>query len=70
MSNHQCWLISQPNLINKLDLSRAKFYRLKDQDPTFPKPIKRGDSRQASAHYVVEEVEAWVESCKAARHRA
>lgn len=67
MSIHNGWLISQPNLIIKLDLSRAKFYRLRESDPTFPKPIKDGHTRQASAHYIVEEVEQWIEARKAAR---
>ena len=70
MSKDCCWLISQPNLITKLDVSRAKFYRLRDADPTFPKPLKDSKSRQASAHYVVAEVEQWLEARKAARARA
>lgn len=60
-------LISQPNLIAELDYSRAKFYRVRDSDPTFPQPIKDGDSRQASAHYIVAEVDKWIEQRKAAR---
>lgn len=55
------WLISQPHLIQKLDLSRAKFYRLRDSDPTFPKPIKDGDHRQASAYYIMTEVLLWLQ---------
>lgn len=55
------WLISQPDLIEKLGLSRAKFYRLKESDPTFPRPLKDGNSRQAAAHYVVCEVVEWLE---------
>ncbi|MFX4681951.1 hypothetical protein ABTB34_21090, partial [Acinetobacter baumannii] len=67
MSTDDCWLISQPNLMIKLDVSRARFYRLRDADPTFPTPIKHGNSRQASAHYIVHEVEQWIEARKAAR---
>lgn len=69
MSKDDCWLISQPNLIIKLDVSRAKFYRLRDADPTFPRPIKDGSNRQASAHYIVHEIEQWIEARKAARVR-
>ena len=60
-------LISQPNLIAQLDFSRGKFYRVRDNDPTFPQPIKDGDSRQAAAHYVVAEVDPRIEQLKAAR---
>lgn len=60
-------LISQPNLILWLDLTRAKFYRLRSDDPAFPKPIKDGTTRQAAAFYVMAEVEAWLQSRIAAR---
>jgi prophage regulatory protein len=34
--------------------------KLRKKDPTFPKPIKDGDTRQAAAYYVLAEVEAWL----------
>lgn len=61
------WLISQPRLISALDMTRAKFYRLRDSDPNFPQPIKDGPTRQAAAHYFVVEIQAWLEARAAAR---
>lgn len=53
-------LIRQPALCSLLDLSRSGLDKLRKKDPTFPKPIKDGASRQAAAYYVVIEVEAWI----------
>lgn len=55
-------LIRQPALCTWLDLSRSGLDRLRKKDPTFPKPIKDGDTRQAAAFYVVAEVETWLRS--------
>lgn len=56
------WLISQPRLINAFDMTRAKFYRLRKSDPTFPKPIKQSNTKQASAHFIVDEIQAWMKT--------
>jgi prophage regulatory protein len=53
-------LIRQPTLCDWLDLSRSGLDKLRKKDPTFPRPIKDGRSRQAAAYYVVAEVEAWL----------
>ena len=53
-------LIRQPALCRWLDLSRSGLDKLRKKDPTFPKPIKDGDTRQAAAYYVLAEVEAWL----------
>lgn len=53
-------LIRQTALYNWLDLSRSGLDKLRKKDPTFPKPIKDGETRQAAAFYVVAEVEAWL----------
>jgi prophage regulatory protein len=53
-------LIRQPALCSLLDLSRSGLDKLRKKDPTFPKPLKDGASRQAAAYYVVIEVEAWI----------
>ncbi len=42
-------LIRQPALCQWLDVTRSGLAKLKAKDPTFPKPIKDGDSRQAAA---------------------
>lgn len=53
-------LIRQLALCDWLDLSRSGLDKLRKKDPTFPKPIKDGPSRQAATYYVVAEVEAWL----------
>lgn len=62
--------IRQPKLCIWLDVSRSGLEKLRKSDPTFPKPIKEGDARQAAAYYIVAEVEAWLESRIAARDAA
>ncbi len=55
-------LISQPSLQDRLDLTRGGLEKLRKKDPSFPKPIKYGNNRQAAAYYVVAEVEAWLQA--------
>lgn len=55
-------LIRQTALCAQLDLSRSGLDKLRKKDPTFPKPIKDGETRQAAAFYVVAEVEAWLKA--------
>ncbi|WP_462381723.1 helix-turn-helix transcriptional regulator [Pseudomonas sp. Marseille-QA0892] len=63
-------LIRQPALCEWLDLSRSGLDKLRKKDPSFPKPIKDGDTRQAAAYYVVAEVESWLRSKIEARDAA
>lgn len=63
-------LIRQPALCQWLDVTRSGLAKLKAKDPTFPKPIKDGDARQAAAYYVVAEVDAWLKAKIAARDKA
>lgn len=63
-------LIRQPALRAWLDLSRSGLDKLRKKDPSFPKPIKDGDSRQAAAFYVVAEVDSWLQSKIEARDAA
>lgn len=63
-------LIRQPALCQWLDVTRSGLAKLKAKDPTFPKPIKDGDARQAAAYYVVAEVDAWLQSKIAARDKS
>jgi len=63
-------LIRQPALCDWLDLSRSGLDKLRKKDPTFPRPIKDGEARQAAAYYVVSEVDAWIASKVAARDAA
>lgn len=63
-------LIRQPKLCEWLDLTRSGLEKLRKKDPSFPKPIKDGDTRQAAAYYVVAEVEEWLSGKIAARDAA
>ncbi|NVZ21323.1 transcriptional regulator [Pseudomonas costantinii] len=63
-------LIRQPTLCQWLDVTRSGLAKLRAKDPSFPKPIKDGDSRQAAAYYVVAEVNTWLQSKIAARDNA
>lgn len=63
-------LIRQPALCQWLDVTRSGLAKLRIKDPSFPKPIKDGDSRQAAAYYVVAEVEGWLQAKIAARDQA
>lgn len=60
-------LIRQPALCQWLDVTRSGLAKLRAKDPSFPKPIKDGDSRQAAAYYVVTEIDTWLRSKIAAR---
>ncbi|WP_160255662.1 helix-turn-helix transcriptional regulator [Acinetobacter indicus] len=50
-----------------LSLTRDGLRKLQLKDPTFPKPIKLGDSRQAPVFFDVRELEQWLENKKAER---
>lgn len=63
-------LIPQPDLCRKLGQTHAGLFKLRKKDPTFPKPIKFGDTRQAAAYYVAAEVDAWLRSKIEARDAA
>ena len=63
-------LIRQPALCNWLDVTRSGLAKLRAKDPTFPRPLKDGDSRQAAAYFVVAEVNAWLQSKIDARDAA
>lgn len=55
-------LIRKPALCRSLDMSRAGLDKLAQNDPTFPRPIKFGESRQSCAYYIVGEVKSWLEA--------
>jgi prophage regulatory protein len=63
-------LIRQPALCDWLDLSRSGLDKLRKKDPTFPRPLKDGDTRQAAAFYVVSEIQSWLQSKIKARDGA
>lgn len=55
-------LISHISLQRCFDKSCSGLEKLRSNDPSFPRPIKFGPSKQAGVYFVVAEVEAWLES--------
>lgn len=50
-----------------LSLSRDGLRKLQLKDPTFPKQIKLGNSKQAPVFFDIKELEQWLELKKAER---
>lgn len=66
-------MIRQTALCDLLDLSRSGLDKLRKKDPTFPRPLKAGDThqtRQAASFYVVAEIQSWLQSKIEARDAA
>lgn len=63
-------LIPQPEVCKAIGQTRSGLEKLRKKDPTFPKPIKFSDSRQAAAYYVIAEVNAWLRARIEARDAA
>lgn len=55
-------LIPQTEVYKAIGQTRSGLDKLRKKDPTFPKPIKFGTSRQAAAYYVISELNAWLAS--------
>lgn len=63
-------LIPQPEVCKAIGQTRSGLEKLRKKDPSFPKPIKFSDTRQAAAYYVIAEVNAWLQAKIAARDAA
>lgn len=63
-------LIGVADVMTMINVSRTTLHRVRNKDSTFPKPIKDGHHRQAHAHFVKAEVEAWIKSKADSRHAA
>ncbi len=63
-------LIPQPDVCKAIGQTRSGLDKLKKKDPTFPRPVKLGDSRQAACYYVIAEVNAWLASKIESRNAA
>lgn len=63
-------LIPQPEVCRAIGQTRSGLDKLKKKDPSFPKPVKFGGSRQAACYYVIAEVNAWLASKIEARAQA
>lgn len=50
-----------------LSLTRDGLRKVQLKDPTFPKPIKLGNSKQAPVFFDIKELEQWLELKKAER---
>lgn len=61
-------IVRQPTVRAMLSLSPSGFSKLKKRDPSFPRPIKEEETRQAAVYYVLAEVEAWINAKMAARN--
>lgn len=48
------------DLCRILKSSRNTIYAIQQKDPTFPKPIKFGDTKQARVFYRESEIKKWV----------
>lgn len=55
-------LIAQTEVYKIISQTRSGLDKLRKKDPTFPKPIKFSDSRQATAYYVIAELNAWLDA--------
>lgn len=53
-------LIPQTEVCKAIGQTRSGLDKLRKKDLTFPKPIKFSDSRQATAYYVIAELNAWL----------
>lgn len=63
-------LIPQPEVCKAIGQTRSGLDKLRKKDPTFPRPVKFGETRQAACYYVVAEVNAWLASKIEARDAA
>lgn len=63
-------LVRQDDVCSLIDRSRSGLDKLRKRDPSFPKPIKQGNTRQAAVYYVLAEIEDWIEASKASRKAA
>lgn len=61
------YLIKQATLCKSLDTGLNGLRKLQAKDDTMPKPIKFGNTRQSPVFYDSAEIEAWLESKRAAR---
>ncbi|PXX95001.1 helix-turn-helix transcriptional regulator [Halomonas sp. LBP4] len=48
------------DVCKKIGRERSALFALMEQDPTFPRPFKDGNTRQAPNYWLEHEVEAWM----------
>ena len=60
-------LIPKPSLCQALGMTRSGLDKLLKKDPTFPKPLKFSDSKQAACYFPANEVNDWLKARLAER---
>ena len=60
-------LLRKTTAAKVLDLSKSGLEKLVSSDPSFPRPIKMGETRQAAVFFDQAEIQSWIEAKKAAR---
>ena len=60
-------LLRKTTAAKVLDLSKSGLEKLVSADPSFPRPIKMGETRQAAVFFDQAEIQSWIEAKKAAR---
>lgn len=70
MSTNPRALIHLKEACKLLGVSRVTVNRRINNDPTFPRPIKDGVTRQAAVYFVQSEIEAWIQTQMDARGAA
>jgi len=63
-------LITHQNLCRAFDMTRSGIAKLRQNDPSFPRPLKFSDSQQATCYFPVAEVNDWLEAKLAERGAA
>ena len=53
-------ILRYSDLETQLGMNRVTIWRRTRTDPTFPRPIRLGNSRNAAIGFLAEEVEAWI----------
>lgn len=68
-SEQELRFITTNELIEKTSLSRSKLYKLRNEDPDFPKPIKLGreELRTCQIRWVESEIDQWMTQRMATR---
>jgi len=53
-------ILRYSDLETQLGMNRVTIWRRTKTDPTFPRPIRLGNSRNSALGFLTEEIEAWI----------
>ena len=62
-------IVRYRDLEYRLGVDRVTIWRWTKTNPTFPKPIRLGNSKNSALGFLVEEIEAWVAQQAAQRNK-